>query len=310
MPDAMSGKSVLEHDVQRAGAAKGVDLYFPDLKERGRQYDARGSVADFDACVAEYASLARKVNRECVGVYDLQYGQARAERLDIFPTVLGAQPAPAFVFIHGGYWRSQAKEDAPIMVQAFTRAGTAVCTLEYTLLPESTLAEAVRQVRSAVAWLYRNGSAYGLDPQRLYVGGSSAGAHLAAMAAARGWTASYGLPEDVVKGVAGLSGLYELAPLCEIAPNEWLQLHADQTERVSPLHHLPRAGLPMVLAVGGLETDGFKNQTEAYEAACRAGGLEVNRVQVPQCNHFNLLCELADPQSKLCQAVLEMMRRT
>src|SRR5690606_34144566 len=243
---------------------------------------------------------------ECVGIYDLRYGQAQAERLDIFPTLLGAQPAPVFVFIHGGYWRSQAKEDAPIMAKAFTQAGVAVCTLEYTLLPEATLAEVVRQVRSAVAWLYRYGADYGLDPKRMYVGGSSAGAHLAAMVAAQGWTSSYGLPDDVVKGVAGLSGLYELAPLCDIGPNEWLQLHPDQTARVSPLHHLPRAGLPLVLAVGGLETDGFKNQTDAYDAACRERGLAVTRVQVPQCNPFNLLCELAEPSSDLCRAVLRM----
>lgn len=288
-------------------AADGIELYFHSLAERGRQYDARGSVADFDACVADYARLARLVNRECVGIYDLRYGQAQAERLDIFPTTLGAQPAPVFIFLHGGYWRSQTKEDAPIMAKALTQAGVAVCTLEYTLLPEATLPEVVRQARSAVAWLYRNGSHYGIDPQRLYVGGSSAGAHLAAMVAAKGWTDSYGLPHDLVKGVAGLSGLYELAPLCDIGPNEWLQMHADQTARVSPVHRLPRAGLPMVLAVGGLETDGFKNQTEAYQAACQNEGLAVKRVQVPQCNHFDLLCELADPQSDLFRAVLQMV---
>ena len=286
---------------------QGEDLYFQDLAERGRQYDARGSVADFDACVAQYARLAREVNRDCVGIYDLQYGQASAERLDIFPTVVGHQPAPVFIFIHGGYWRSQAKEDAPIMVKPFTQAGVAVCTLEYTLLPEATLPEVVRQIRSAVAWLYRNGARYGIDPGRLHIGGSSAGGHLAAMAAAQGWTSAYGLPEDVIKGLVGLSGLYDLAPLCQIAPNEWLQLHVDQTKRVSPLHHLPRSALPVVMAVGGLETDGFKNQTAAYEAACRAAGLKVNRVHVPQCNHFNLLCELADSQTHLTATVLDMI---
>ena len=285
----------------------GTELFFNDLGQRGVQYDARGSVDDFDACVAQYANLAREVNLDCVGIYDLQYGQAVAERLDVFPTVLGAQPAPVFVFIHGGYWRSQTKEDAPIMVKPFTQAGVAVCTLEYSLLPESTLAEAVRQVRSAVAWIYRHGRSYGLDPQRIYIGGSSAGAHLAAMAAADDWTATYGLPDDVIKGLAGLSGLYELAPLCDIGPNEWLQLHPDQTARVSPLHHLPRAGLSAVLTVGGLETDGFKNQTQVYEAACRKKGLQVKSVAVPQCNHFNLLCELADAESDLCRAVLKMV---
>lgn len=290
----------------QAVPAPNIDLYFSDLAERGIQYDARGSVPDFDACVAQYAQLAREVNRDCIGIYDLPYGQSRAERLDLFPTRLADQPAPVFVFIHGGYWRSQTKEDAPIMAKALTQAGIALCTLEYTLLPDATLAEVVRQVRSAVAWLYRNGASYGLDPARIHVGGSSAGAHLAAMAAADGWTQSYGLPHDVVKGMVGLSGLYELTPLCDIGPNEWLQLHADQTRRVSPLHHLPRPGLPMVLAVGGLETDGFKNQTRVYESACRAHGLQVQHVPVPQCNHFDLLCELAQPESDLCRAVLQL----
>lgn len=285
-----------------------VDLYFSSLEERGRQYNARASVPDFDACVAQYAELAREVNRDCVGIYDVHYGPAQAERLDIFPTVHSAQPAPAFIFIHGGYWRSQTKEDAPIMVKPFTRAGVAVCTLEYTLLPEATLAEVVRQVRSAVAWLYRHGQTYGIDPQRLYIGGSSAGGHLAAMAAAQSWPAAYGLPDDVIKGLASLSGLYELRPLCDIAPNEWLQLYASQTHRLSPMHHVPRKGLPAVLAVGGLETDGFKNQTEAYDAACRQAGLAVNRVHVPQCNHFDLLCEWADPESELCRAALQMIQ--
>lgn len=298
----------LNHDQSMEAAIDAAELYFENLSERGRQYDARGSVADFDACVAQYARLARLVNRECEGVYDLPYGQASAERLDVFPASPGALPAPAFIFIHGGYWRSQTKEDAPIMAKAFAQAGVAVCTLEYTLLPEATLPEVVRQVRSAVAWLYRNGRQYGVDPERLYIGGSSAGAHLAAMVAAQGWTDAYGLPADLIKGVAGLSGLYELAPLCDIGPNEWLQLHADQAPRVSPLHHLPRPGLPMVLAAGGLETDGFKHQTDVYEQACRAAGLAVNRVPVPQCNHFDLLCELADAQSSLCRAVLDMMR--
>jgi len=292
---------------QRVNDGTDVDLRFADLAERGRQYDARGSVADFDACVAEYARLAREVNRDCVGLYDLKYGPANAERLDIFPTLLRSTPAPVFVFIHGGYWRSQAKEDAPIMVKPFVQAGVAVCTLEYTLLPEATLPEVVRQVRNAVAWLYTHGAQYGVDPNRIYVAGSSAGAHLAAMAAAQGWTASYGLPDDVVKGLAALSGLYELAPLCDVAPNEWLQLHADQTPRVSPMHHLPRTGLPAVLAVGGLETDGFKNQTDAYDAACRAAGVSVNRLHVPQCNHFNLLCEWADADSELTRATLAMI---
>lgn len=285
------------------------DLNFPNLEERTIQYNARASVADFDACVAEYARLASEVKDECAGIYDLRYGEGIANRLDVFPVKLGKQPAPVFVFIHGGYWRGQTKEDAPIMAKAFTDAGIAVCTVEYTLLPEATLAETTREVRSAVAWLYRNAAVYGIDPERIYVGGSSAGGHLAGMLAALGWQEKFNLPDNVIKGMLGLSGLYDIRPLCDININEWLRLHPEQAQRLSPMFQLPAAPMPVLLAVGGLETDGFKNQTSAYEAACRDQGLAVQRVDTPHCNHFDLLCELHQPQSDLTQATFEMILR-
>lgn len=284
-----------------------VDLTFAGPEERAKQYNARASVADFDACVSEYTVRANQAKQECVGIYDLQYGQGAAERLDIFPVTLPRCPAPLFIFIHGGYWHSQTKEDAPIMAKAFTDAGIALCTLEYPLLPEATLAETVREVRSAISWLYQNAAAYGVDCTRIYVGGSSAGGHLAAMVAAQGWQKGFNLPVAAIKGMLSLSGLYDLRPLCDIYVNEWLQLHPEQAQNLSPLFHLPAAGTPVLLAVGGLETDGFKNQTYAYEAACRAHGVAVQRVETPQRNHFNLPCDLCDPNSDLAKAVFAMM---
>ncbi|MPS29944.1 MAG: alpha/beta hydrolase [Alcaligenaceae bacterium] len=283
------------------------DLLFADLAQRAVQYNARASVPDFDACVREYAELAEAAVRRCAAVRDLHYGMGAAERLDIFLPVAARQPAPVFVFIHGGYWRSQTKEDAPIMAPVFNAAGVAVVPVEYTLLPEATLGETVREMRSAVAWIHRHADRYGLDRDRIYVGGSSAGGHLAGMLAATGWQDKYGVPDDAVKGVLALSGLFDLRPLCEINVNEWLRLYPDQAGRLSPMFSLPRRGLPMVTAVGGLETDGFKNQTAAYEAACREVGVEVTRVEAAHCNHFNLLCELAKAESALTRATLAMI---
>ncbi|OVZ55252.1 esterase [Pigmentiphaga sp. NML080357] len=283
------------------------DLLFADLAERAVQYNARASVPDFDACVREYAELAEVARQRCAAVRDLYYGMGAAERLDIFLPTAARQPAPVFLFIHGGYWRSQTKEDAPIMAPAFNAAGVAVVPVEYTLLPEGTLAEAVREVRSAVAWIYHHADRYGLDRDRIYVGGSSAGGHLAGMLAATDWQDKYRVPGDVVKGVVALSGLFDVRPLCDINVNEWLRLYPDQAERLSPMFSLPRRGLPMIVSVGGLETDGFKNQTAAYEAACREAGLEVKRVEAAHCNHFNLLCELAKAESPLTRATLEMI---
>src|SRR5690606_12455741 len=103
----------------------------------------------------------------------------------------------------------QTKEDAPIMAPVFNAAGVAVVPVEYTLLPEGTSGETVREVRSAIAWIYHHAEQYGLDRNRIYVGGSSAGGHLAGMLAAAGWQDRYRVPDDVIKGVVALSGLYD-----------------------------------------------------------------------------------------------------
>lgn len=152
-----------------------IDLFFPTIAEREVQYNARESVADFDACVRRYAESAAAVKSRRPGLLNLRYGMGQDERLDLFLPAANRGPAPLFVFIHGGYWRAQRKEDAPVMAEAFNAAGAAVAVPEYTLAPEATLPEIVREMRSALAWLYHNAATYGVDPERIYVGGSSAG---------------------------------------------------------------------------------------------------------------------------------------
>ena len=287
-----------------------IDLDFGTREERDRQYNARATVADFDACMREYAESSALARRQCVGIHDLRYGMGVAERLDLFLPASARRPAPLLIFIHGGYWRALRKEDSAMMAKVFTDAGVAVATLEYPLLPEATLPETVREVRSAVAWLHRHGAAYGIDPDRMYASGSSAGGHLIGILLASGWQASYGLPPVAIQGGVGLSGLYDIQPLCDTHINDWLRLTPEQAHRLSPLYHLPDTPVPLVLAVGGLETEGFHNQTAAMDAAWRAKSYPVVRVEAPHCNHFNLVGELALPDSPLTQATLAMIRQS
>ncbi|MEJ2896535.1 alpha/beta hydrolase [Bordetella avium] len=285
----------------------GIDLFFASLAEREVEYNARASVPDFDACVRRYAQSAAAIRASRPGIIDLRYGMGADERLDLFPPAAAATPAPLFVFIHGGYWRAQRKEDAPIMAGVLNAAGAAVATLEYTLMPEATMGEVVREMRSGLAWLYRNAAAYGLDPERIYIGGSSVGGQLVGMLLAPDWPARYGVPDNIIKGALALSGLFDLRPLCDISVNQWLRLTPEQAARHSPMFNLPQQSCPLLLSVGGLETRGFKNQTAAFEAAWRERGLSCEHIAAPHCNHFDLLCELELPASPMTQALLNMM---
>lgn len=283
-----------------------IDLLFDDLSMRAVQYNARASVEDFDACMAQYEQLAAQAKAQTPGIYDIHYGMGVAERLDLFPAA--RQPSPLLVFIHGGYWHSQRKEEACSMAANFTQHGVAVATLEYTLQPEATLAEIVREVRSAIAWLYHHAGQYGIDPERIFVSGSSAGGHLCGMLIADDWQHLYQVPVNVIKGALALSGLYDIRPLCDIYINDWMRLSPEQAATLSPLFMLPeKAHAQILLDVGAKETQGFRNQTLAYFAACREKGLNVALLEDRHNNHFTLVNELANPDSILFQRVMAMI---
>lgn len=287
------------------------DLSFADLETREVQYDARGSAPRFEAIVREYKELSAQSRAHCSAIYDLHYGQAQAERLDIFLASGNIHPAPAFVFIHGGFWRSMSKEDSSMMATVFTDAGISVITVEYTLLPNATLPEVVRQVRSAIGWVHRYAKRYNIDPGKIFVGGHSAGAHLAATLLSVDWQDEFRLPQNVIAGVVALSGLYDLRPLVGIRPNEWLRLDLSSAQRLSPLFFLPRHNQyapPLITSVGGLETEGSQRQTRAFEAAWNRSGHPFKRVPAPDRNHFDLLCALAEPDHPLTDAVLRLIR--
>ncbi len=92
----------------------------------------------------------------------------------------GPGPHPVYLHIHGGGFAQGTLETLDRVKREITsEAGIAVVGLEYALAPEHPYPAAPRQVAAVAAWLSSEGAAHGLDPQRMAIGGDSAGAHLA-----------------------------------------------------------------------------------------------------------------------------------
>jgi arylformamidase len=270
-----------------------------------RQYNARATVADVNVYLAAYRQESERCYRRLPCICDLEYGPGQDEKLDIFP-VPGVPNAPAFVFLHGGYWRLLSKEDSCFMAENFTAHGIAVVAVNYGLAPNVKLQKIVSQIRSSIAWLWQNGSAHGLDPDRIVVAGSSAGGHLAGMALSGGWQDSHGLPQDVVKGGFGVSGLYDLTPIPNTHVNEWLGLDDAMAREMSPLFHLPKQSRPLVLAFAEADTDEFKRQSHAYRTAWEASEFPVICFEVPGRNHFDVILDWQKPDSSMMRSTLRL----
>ena len=251
-----------------------------------------------DRSTAVYAELPHR--------RDLCYDAASGQCLDIFPAP-GPGLKPAFVFIHGGYWRMLSKNESVYMAPAFTGLGIALVAPDYALAPAAQLEEIVRQVRAALAWLHRHGAEHGIDPARLYVGGHSAGGHLTAALVASGWREAFGLPDDVIKGAMPVSGVFDLEPISRSFVNEWMGLDRARVEALSPIRHLPVSPCKMVVAWGGDETSGFHDQSRAWLAAWRAAGFPAAELLVPGRHHFDIVLDWCDPDSTMTRACVAMI---
>jgi len=117
----------------------------------------------------------------------------------------GENPAPLIVYIHGGAWTG-GDQKRTRGVERFAERGFAVASIEYRLsyipddvedafwIPESNDVNGPRgkfpdhivDVKAAIRWLRAHADEYNLDPDRVAAWGSSAGAHLAALAGTMG----------------------------------------------------------------------------------------------------------------------------
>lgn len=103
--------------------------------------------------------------------------------MDVYrPPVEG--PVPVVVWFHGGGWKSGNKDRCT--VRWFVRYGYAVAAVSYRLLPRHTHPAQLEDGRAAVAAVLDRADAFGLDPNRIVLGGESAGAWIAMMVALTG----------------------------------------------------------------------------------------------------------------------------
>jgi len=274
-------------------------------EELERQYDIESSVPDFPAYADRYKRETERVQRTLKVQRDIRYGAHLLELLDIYPA--GVPNAPVQVYFHGGGWRASSKNVRGFPAESFVQAGATFVAVDYPLAPQASMDDIVAGARRAIAWLWRHIEDHGGDPRKIYVSGNSAGAHLAGMLIASGWHERFDVPADVVKGMAGISGAYDLEPHSLTDVRGYLNLDPGKVRRNSPIRNLPASPLPVVLAVGADEPAEYLRQTRDYRTALATCGIDAVLLELPGHNHFSIIGELNRPGGALLSAILAQM---
>ncbi|MDT8857935.1 alpha/beta hydrolase [Paracoccaceae bacterium Fryx2] len=257
------------------------------------------SQPEFARIIADYAAQSAPARLMPGARLDLIYDDRSGERLDLFGTVPGER-RPVLLFLHGGYWRALSKGHSAFMAPMLAARGIATAVPDHTLAPKAGLTEITRQMRAALAHLWHDADALGLDRERIVVAGSSAGGHLAGTLMMTGWQGALGLPAQPLRGAMPVSGLFELAPIAASHVQDWMALTAEEVATLGLLRQ-PTGAPPAHIVMAERETPGFHRQSRAC-----AQVLGAPLLTVPGRNHFDVILDLCDADTELSRALLRL----
>jgi arylformamidase len=234
------------------------------------------------------------------------YGTSDIEKLDIYRT--SAKNAPINIFVHGGAWRNGAAANYAYQAEMFVHAGAHHVILDFINVDAASgdLFPMVEQVRRAIAWVYRNAASFGGDRERIYLTSHSSGSHLSGCALINDWEKD-GLPRDILKGAALLSGMYDLEPVRLSKRSSYVAFTDKMESDLSAMRHIDRVHTPVILFCGTLESPEFQRQSADFHAALTAAGKPAKLVIATGYNHFELPETLANPYGLVGREVLAQM---
>lgn len=270
------------------------------LAERESEYSPSSAIGgNYLPFIQAYAQLSQQALRAVPCIRDVRYGTAERTLIDYFPAPKQANDKPPglLVFIHGGYWQELSKNESAFLAPAWHAAGFAHAVVGYTLAPQAKIGEIVAQCRAALHFLVTEAENLGHDPQRIVVAGSSAGGYLTAACAA-----DASLP---LRGMVPISGVFDLRPLVGTSINTALGMSLAEATELSQITSRS-ARVPSVVAWGQVETASFKQQSQSLAAHLRQAGRRCTELEMAGRNHFDVVHELGDPQSKLFEAAKQL----
>lgn len=236
------------------------------------------------------------------------YGSTEIEKLDIYKTKRAN--APIHVFLHGGAWRGGLAKDFAYPAELFVTAGAHYVVPDFVWVQNAggSLMPMADQVRRAVAWVYKNATSFGGDPNRFYLSGHSSGGHLAGVILVTDWQNEFGLPPNIVKGALLMSGMYDLKPVRLSKRSDYVKFTDEMEQTLSTQRHLDKLNTPVIVAYGSLETPEFQRQSRDFAAALKAASKPVQLIVGEGYNHFELPETLGNPFGLMGRAALEQMK--
>ena len=290
-------------------------MAFDDLPSRpGPIFEAAKAYAD------KVLSRSRAVVESGTVRYigDIAFGPDYYQRVDIYAPLNVAEPLPVFLFLHGGAFIGGYKEWMGFMAPAITAIPALFISVSYRLAPEHPFPAPVEDTAAAVAWAWRNAAQFGGNPDRIFIGGHSAGGNLASLVTLDPrWLRPHGLPDDVIKGAAIVSAPFDLDYETTDPENEAaLGMRRNFVPRdkdvplASPLKLVSPGAPPFLIAAGENDLWSLAAEARTFASTLQSAGAPAQCEIYPGHDHFDTNVRCIEPDHPWIRNVASLLRST
>ena len=246
--------------------------------------------------------------------------------LDIYtPENPAGKSLPVMFWIHGGGWQAGDKSDVALKPKALTERGFVFVSTNYRLLPEVKIDELIGDVARSVGWVHRNIARYGGDPTRIFVGGHSAGAQLAALICIDDrYLRKEGMSFDVLKGCVPVDGdTYDIPKIIMTAEHRqtlyggkmftfsYRQKFGNDPEKhvdFSAVTHVAKdKGIPPFLILYFSGNPDTRAQAQRLESVLNAAKIRAKSYGKGDSNHSRLNDDLGKPDDPATQELYNFL---
>jgi len=242
---------------------------------------------------------------------DIVYVEAKPEdeakhKLDLY-LPKDKTNAPVFVFIHGGAWRFGDRSLYPPLGYRLAREGIAVAVMSYRLAPKNPHPAQIEDVADAFAWVVHHIHRYGGDTNRIYVGGHSAGGHLAALLTLdESYLKARRLSRGNIRGVICLSGVYNVND----GSKESKIFGKDEAikKAASPINHVGAPAPPFLVTYCQWDYPTLPLQARLFHRALRLAGVSSELIYVSGESHISEILSLTHENDPTAEAILKFIR--
>lgn len=242
----------------------------------------------------------------------------RLTQLDIYVPA-GKGPFPVVVFIHGGSWSFGDKRFVDTKPRVFNEAGYVFVSINYRLSPAVLHPAHALDCGAAVCWVHQHIAEYNGDPNRVFLLGHSAGAHLAALISTdETYVESAGCALKAIRGTIVLDGAgYDIPKMVtsgELFAESRYEKAFGEDERTwtqaSPVTHIARGkDIPPFLIVHAGKRVASRWQAQRLAAALKEAGVDAVVFNEPSKNHITINSSIGDDGDKTTKTILEFLEK-